>query len=224
MNKETLAVWFGFLVLIVGIATAVYFGAIKTTVKGEKTSTTGNNTAVGEQNLVNNNSTQNTMDNTKATQATIKTNYGSIVIEFDNKAPNTVANFAKLASEKFYDGIKFHRVIKGFMIQAGDPFSKDDSLKSQWGTGGPGYKFNDELSGEEKYPTGTLAMANAGPNTNGSQFFIVTAQPEAPLPPSYTVFGHVVSGIETAMKIEGVQTEASDRPVSPVVIESIEIK
>lgn len=224
MNKETLAVWFGFLVLIAGIGAAVYFGSIKTTVKNVTPSTTENGIVAGEQNVTNNNSTQNTMDNTKVTQATIKTNYGSIVVEFDNKAPNTVANFAKLSSEKFYDGVKFHRVIKGFMIQAGDPFSKDDSLKSQWGTGGPGYKFNDELTGQEKYPTGTLAMANAGPNTNGSQFFIVTAQGEAPLPPSYTVFGHVVSGIETALKIEAVQTETNDRPVSPVVIESIEIK
>lgn len=224
MNKETLAVWFGFLILIAVIGTAVYLGAIKTSVKNEKISTTENSIVSGEQNIVNNNSTQNIMDNTTATQATIKTNYGSIVVEFDNKAPNTVANFVKLSSEKFYDGIKFHRVIKGFMIQAGDPFSKDDSIKERWGTGGPGYKFNDELSGQEKYPTGTLAMANAGPNTNGSQFFIVTAQPEAPLPPSYTVFGHVISGIETALKIEAVQTETSDRPISPVVIESIEIK
>lgn len=163
----------------------------------------------------------------QVTSAVIKTNYGEIEVAFGDKTPNTVSNFEKLAQAGFYNGTKFHRVIQGFMIQAGDPLTKDDSLKDRWGTGGPGYKFDDELSGKEKYPAGTLAMANSGPNTNGSQFFIVTANPEAPLPPSYTVFGHVVSGMDVALKIEKVQTEGKgqvDRPISPVIIESVTLK
>lgn len=159
---------------------------------------------------------------------TLKTNYGDITLElYPDKAPNTVANFEKLAKAGFYDGIKFHRVIKGFMIQAGDPLSKDDSQKNRWGQGGPGYQFADELKGNEKYPQGTLAMANAGPNTNGSQFFIVTASPEAPLPPSYTVFGKVVSGLDVALKIENIPTfmpGTVDRPLDNVMIKEVTIK
>jgi cyclophilin family peptidyl-prolyl cis-trans isomerase len=156
--------------------------------------------------------------------ATIKTSLGDIKVKFyGTDAPLTVTNFLQLAEVKFYDNVKFHRVIKGFMIQTGDPLSKNDSMKSRWGTGDPGYKFKDELSGKEKYPQGTLAMANSGPNTNGSQFFIVTASPEAPLPPSYTVFGEVVSGIDVALKIENVKTTTPDRPVENVAIESVEL-
>jgi cyclophilin family peptidyl-prolyl cis-trans isomerase len=109
------------------------------------------------------------------------------------------------------------------MIQGGDPLSKDDSQKAAWGTGGPGYQFADELKGTEKYPQGTLAMANSGPNTNGSQFFIVTASPEASLPPSYTVFGKVISGLNVALKIENVKTNANDHPTEDVIINSIEL-
>ena len=109
------------------------------------------------------------------------------------------------------------------MIQAGDPNSKDDSKKSLWGTGGPGYKFDDELTGKETYPQGTVAMANAGPNTNGSQFFIVTANP-APLPPSYTVFGKVTKGLDVALKIENVKTETADRPVDNVIIQKVTVE
>jgi cyclophilin family peptidyl-prolyl cis-trans isomerase len=110
------------------------------------------------------------------------------------------------------------------MIQAGDPQSKDLTKKSLWGTGGPGYKFDDELSGNETYPQGTVAMANAGPNTNGSQFFIVTASPAAPLPPSYTVFGKVTKGLDVALKIENVKTETADRPVNDVIIEKVSVE
>lgn len=150
---------------------------------------------------------------------TLKTNMGEITITLDRaNAPKTAENFSKLASEGFYDGIRFHRVIKDFMIQTGDPQSKDLSKKMLWGTGGPGYKFEDELSGKETYPQGTVAMANSGPNTNGSQFFIVTANP-APLPPSYTVFGKVTKGLDVALKIENVKTETADRPIDEVVIE-----
>ncbi len=160
-------------------------------------------------------------------QATIQTNMGTIVIQLDPEhAPNTVANFEKLANSGFYSNVKFHRVIKGFMIQGGDPLSKQpfDAMTNRWGTGGPGYAFADELTGKETYPQGTLAMANAGPNTNGSQFFIVTASPAAPLHPDYTVFGKVIKGMDVALKIENVQTDASDRPTNDVVIEKVTIE
>lgn len=159
------------------------------------------------------------------TNVILKTNKGEIGLELlASVAPNTVANFTKLVSSEFYNGTRFHRVIKGFMIQGGDPLSKDDSMKSRWGTGGPGYKFDDELTGKETYAQGTLAMANAGPNTNGSQFFIVTASPGAQLPPNYTVFGRVISGMDVALAIENVKTGQNDQPVDDVVIESVTVK
>lgn len=159
----------------------------------------------------------------KYTAALIKTNMGDIKVKlYGVDSPVTVGNFLKLAQSGFYDGIKFHRVIKGFMIQGGDPNSKSSDTAS-WGMGGPGYKFKDELKGTEKYSQGTLAMANSGPNTNGSQFFIVTASPEAPLPPSYTVFGTVAQGLNVALKIENVKTETNDRPAEDVIIESVEV-
>jgi len=183
--------------------------------------------------LNNNNNNMNTNesgagDNTALLQkyntVVLKTSLGNIELKLDAaNAPVTVGNFLKLASTGFYDGVKFHRVIKGFMIQGGDPTSKDETQKAVWGTGGPGYKFADELKGTETYPQGTLAMANAGPNTNGSQFFIVTASPSAPLPPNYTVFGNVVSGMEVALKIENVSTTTGDRPVDDVTINSTEV-
>ena len=160
----------------------------------------------------------------KYNTAILKTSLGNIEVKLDAaNAPMAVGNFLKLSNAGFYDGVRFHRVIKGFMIQGGDPNSKDDTQKSAWGTGGPGYTFPDELKGTETYPQGTLAMANAGPHTNGSQFFIVTASPSAPLPPSYTVFGSVVSGMDVALKIENVPTEASDRPVTDVTISGVEL-
>ncbi len=156
--------------------------------------------------------------------AILSTNFGDIEVVFDQTKIKTVTNFVSLASTNFYDNVKFHRVIKGFMIQTGDPLSKDLMQKSLWGTGGPGYKFADELTGNEKYPQGTLAMANSGPNTNGSQFFVVTAYPGVALPPSYTVFGHVVNGLDTALKIENVKTDSSDRPLEDVTIKSVVLK
>lgn len=155
--------------------------------------------------------------------ATMTTSMGTIVLQLDSShAPNTVANFVKLAKSGFYDGTRFHRVIEGFMIQGGDPLSKDESQRSYWGTGGPDYRFDDELTGKETYPQGTLAMANAGPNTNGSQFFIVTANP-APLPPSYTVFGKVISGMDVALAIEKVQTNQRDMPLEDVLVKFVTI-
>lgn len=169
------------------------------------------------------------LDNKKMTSATLNTSMGSITIEFfDTQAPNTVANFIKLAKEGFYNKIKFHRVIKGFMIQGGDPLTKDDTKMALWGTGDPGYKFADEIDPQSDlyvktgYKKGIVAMANSGPNTNGSQFFIMTA--DYPLPPLYTIFGKVISGQDVVDKIALIKTGANDRPTTPVVIESISLK
>jgi peptidylprolyl isomerase len=162
--------------------------------------------------------------NQKIMHATLHTNQGDITIEFlDAQAPNTVANFVKLASAGFYDGTKFHRVIKGFMIQGGDPLSKDDSMMARWGTGGPGYQFADEISASNHNDVGTISMANAGPNTNGSQFFINTA-PNNFLDGKHTVFGKVVAGMDVVTKIENTPTGANDRPDSPMVINSITLE
>ncbi len=171
----------------------------------------------------NGSSTQNTISNknTKNMNVTLKTNKGEITIElFADKAPNTVANFKKLAEAGFYNGVKFHRVIKGFMIQSGDPLTKDDSKADMWGTGGPGYKFADEIHADNRNDVGTIAMANAGPNTNGSQFFI-NVNPNNFLDTKHTVFGKVIKGMDVVNEIEGVATNPSDRPLSPVVIEKI---
>lgn len=151
---------------------------------------------------------------------TLETNYGNITIEFyRNDAPKTVENFATLASKGFYNGLTFHRVIKGFMIQGGDPNGN--------GTGGPGYKFADELNPQTAsykagYKAGVVAMANSGPNTNGSQFFIMHA--DYPLPNAYTIFGKVVAGQDVVDKIANVPTGANDKPVSPVVMKSVTLK
>src|SRR5579884_1354072 len=148
-------------------------------------------------------------------QANIHTTRGTIAVElFDEDAPKTVENFRKLAADHFYDGIIFHRVIRDFMIQGGCPQGT--------GTGGPGYTFEDEIN-PHKVVRGALAMANAGPNTNGSQFFIVTA-PSAPwLDGKHTVFGQVTAGMEAVDAIEALPTDARDRPLEPAVIESIEL-
>lgn len=165
-----------------------------------------------------------TTTNQKNMKATIRTNKGAITIELNSTdAPNTVANFVKLAKDGFYDGVKFHRVIAGFMIQGGDPLTKDDSKMALWGTGGPGYKFADEIHANNKNNAGTISMANAGPNTNGSQFFINVNNNNF-LDPKHTVFGTVIEGLDVVKAIEGVETGAQDRPVSPVVIESISVQ
>ena len=166
---------------------------------------------------------QTTTNQQKIMQSTLHTNKGDITIKFlGSDAPNTVANFTKLASAGFYDGTKFHRVIKGFMIQGGDPLTKDDSLAARWGTGGPGYQFADEIHANNINAAGTIAMANAGPNTNGSQFFINVAANNF-LDTKHTVFGKVTSGMDVVTQIENTPT-ASDRPVSAVIIESITLK
>lgn len=157
---------------------------------------------------------------TNAKMVTLETNYGSITIElYRNDAPKTVENFTTLAGKGFYNGLIFHRVIKDFMIQGGDPNGN--------GTGGPGYKFNDELNPDTAsykagYKKGVVAMANSGPNTNGSQFFIMHA--DYPLPNNYTIFGKVTAGQDVVDKIANVKTGANDKPVSPVTIKSVTLK
>jgi cyclophilin family peptidyl-prolyl cis-trans isomerase len=146
-------------------------------------------------------------------QATMQTSEGAIGLElFDEDAPKTVANFKKLAGEGFYDGLIFHRVIKDFMIQGGCPQGT--------GTGGPGYTFEDEIN-DHKIVRGALAMANAGPNTNGSQFFLVTTEAAPWLDGKHTVFGQVTDGMDVVDKIESTETDRSDRPTTDQRIESI---
>jgi cyclophilin family peptidyl-prolyl cis-trans isomerase len=148
-------------------------------------------------------------------QATMQTSHGTITLElFDEDAPKTVQNFKRLAADGFYDGIIFHRIIPDFMIQGGCPQGT--------GTGGPGYTFEDEIN-QHKIVRGTLAMANAGPNTNGSQFFLVTAEATPWLDGKHTAFGRVVDGMDTVDAIEGVETGPGDRPVDPPMIERIEL-
>ncbi len=156
--------------------------------------------------------------------AVLKTSLGEIeILFFAEKAPKTVANFEKLAASGFYDGTKFHRVIKDFMIQGGDPLSKDDAEMGRWGMGGPGYQFADEFN-SEKLVRGVLAMANSGTNTNGSQFFIVTASATPWLDGKHAGFGRVVRGMNVVDKIENTPTGERDLPKTPIVIESIVLK
>jgi cyclophilin family peptidyl-prolyl cis-trans isomerase len=149
------------------------------------------------------------------TAATLHTNHGAIAIElFDDDAPKTVENFLKLVRDGFYNGVIFHRVIPDFMIQGGDPTGT--------GSGGPGYQFEDEFN-EHKVVRGALAMANAGPNTNGSQFFIVTAEAASWLDGKHTVFGRVTGGMDVIDAISALDTDARDRPTTDVVIERVEV-
>ena len=161
------------------------------------------------------------VENKKIMNAILHTNFGDITIQFlDSATPNTVANFVKLAGEGFYNGTKFHRVIKSFMIQGGDPLTKDDSMAARWGTGGPGYQFNDEIGASNRNDVGTISMANSGPNTNGSQFFINVAANNF-LDGKHTVFGKVTAGMDVVQKIEGTPTGPNDRPAEPVIITSV---
>lgn len=156
--------------------------------------------------------------------ATIQTNFGTIVITLDNKnTPKTAENFIKLASNGFYNGTRFHRVIKDFMIQGGDPQSADLSKKALWGTGGPGYQFDDEIKSTNKNNRGTISMANAGPNTNGSQFFINVSDNNF-LDTKHTVFGTVTAGMDIVEKIENTPTGPNDQPLADVIIENITLQ
>lgn len=155
-----------------------------------------------------------TIDLSKTYQAVLHTSEGDVTVEFyASEAPQTVNNFVFLARDGFYDGVIFHRVIPGFMVQGGDPTGT--------GRGGPGYQFRDETHAKTSYNRGTLAMANSGPNTNGSQFFIMHA--DYPLPNQYSIFGEVTDGLDVVDSIAGAPTGSQDRPSDPVTINSVDI-
>jgi len=156
------------------------------------------------------------IDPQKLYTATLDTSLGEIVIALDAlKAPQTVNNFVFLAAHHYYDGVIFHRIISGFMCQGGDPTGT--------GRGGPGYKFADELPKAGQYQIGSVAMANAGPNTNGSQFFLISGADGVRLPPQYSLFGQIVKGLDVLDQMQGVKTGAGDKPVQDVVINSVTI-
>ena len=156
------------------------------------------------------------IDPSKRYTATMDTSLGTIVIALDAAAaPKTVNNFVFLANYHYYDGVIFHRIINGFVVQGGDPTGT--------GRGGPGYRFDDELPRAGEYEVGSLAMANAGPNTNGSQFFIITGRSGVQLPPSYSLFGKVVKGLDVIEAMQNVPTGAGDKPKDDVVIQSVTI-
>jgi peptidylprolyl isomerase len=162
--------------------------------------------------------------------ATFETTQGTFKLElFQDQMPITAGNFAKLAGEGYYDGIKFHRVISGFMVQGGDPLTKEDSKRSMWGTGGPGYAIEDEfVEGLSNVP-GTISMANSGPNSGGSQFFINLVDNsfldfnKPPMQSKHPVFGKIVEGMDVINKIAAVPTQPGDQPVEDVVIEKLTI-
>lgn len=190
---------------------------------GNPNPNTQSNSSVSSINPNQTNTQTNTTNTKKYMLATLHTNKGDITIEFSKDTPNTVANFQKLSQSGFYSGVKFHRVIKGFMIQGGDPLTKDDANVDRWGTGGPGYTFKDEIGQNNKNDLGTISMANSGPDTNGSQFFINAANNNF-LDTKHTVFGRVVKGMDVVQIIENVKTGVSDRPAEPVVIESVSLE
>ena len=157
------------------------------------------------------------IDPSKRYTATMSTSMGELVIALDPiKAPNTVNSFVFLALHHYFDGIIFHRIINGFVCQGGDPTGT--------GRGGPGYRFDDELPRPGEYEIGSVAMANAGPNTNGSQFFLISGPNGAGLPPQYSLFGKVISGLEVVDEMQRVDTDRMDRPHADVVIESVTIE
>ena len=156
------------------------------------------------------------IDPDKSYSAELVTTLGTMVIQLDAAtAPKTVNNFVFLARYHYYDGIVFHRIISGFMCQGGDPTGT--------GRGGPGYKFADELPKPGRYEVGSVAMANAGPNTNGSQFFLVSGRSGVGLPPQYSLFGKIVKGLEILEAMQKVPTDRNDRPLEEVVISSVTI-
>lgn len=175
--------------------------------------------------LIYKNMNKNPTAPTSNPQAILQTNFGDVTIElFADKAPQTVGNFLKLSKSGFYDGTLFHRVIRGFMVQGGDPLTRE--FPDAWprhGSGGPGYQFADEFN-DVKLGRGVVAMANAGPNTNGSQFFIITAPVTDWLDGKHTPFGRVVAGMEVVDKIENVKVNENAHPLEPVKLERVEIK
>ena len=159
------------------------------------------------------------IDLSKSYTALIKTNLGDITVElFQDTAPNTVNNFVSLSKDNYYDNVIFHRVISGFMIQGGDPSGTGHGDMGKY----PGYKFDDELDSPRDYTKGILAMANSGPNTNGSQFFIM--HNDYPLPYQYTIFGNVTNGLDVVDNIASMETDASDKPIKDITILDIQIE
>ena len=229
-----------FIIIGIGIIIGVYFFISQKqefVVIQQENSTLDKNNQEKKQNTNPNNEnmkqkTENKENNANDNQtksentiALISTNFGDIKLKlFDKDAPNTVQNFVKLSKSGFYDNVKFHRVIKGFMIQSGDPNSKDNNWLDD-GTGGPGYSFPDEIN-SHKIINGTLAMANSGPNTNGSQFFILTGESAPWLDGKHTVFGEIIEGMDIVLKIENIKTDKSknDHPIQDIIIKKIEIK
>jgi len=170
----------------------------------------------------NNMTTENTTEK-EIVNVTLNTSLGEIKLEmYPEEAPKTVQNFVKLSKDGFYDGTKFHRVISDFMIQGGDPLSREEIQRQNWGTGGPGYTFEDEPNNIDLVK-GVIAMANAGPNTNGSQFFIITAQATPWLQGKHTGFGKVVSGMDIVEKIGSVEVGPTDQPIQDIEVNSVEI-
>lgn len=155
--------------------------------------------------------------------ATFETSMGTFTIELSDKTPITTSNFVDLASKGFYDGTTFHRVIPQFMVQGGDPLSKNNALKSRWGTGGPGYEIKDEFDPSLRNVRGTIAMANHGPNTGGSQFFINVVD-NVHLNNKHTVFGRVTEGMDVVDTISKVDTDNGDRPMEDVVVIKVVVK
>lgn len=217
-NKST-NVFFITAIIIIGIAGFAFYAKTnmtpaeqKETGRADTAARSSNPEAVSPAVPANNNKEANNKKNMNT--ITLDTSMGKIVFEtYHDDAPKTVENFIALAKKGFYDGIIFHRVIDGFMIQGGDPTGT--------GMGGPGYKFADELdpntaSYKAGYKKGVVAMANSGPNTNGSQFFIMLQ--DYPLPNSYTIFGKVISGQDVVDAIGKVKTDANDKPIAPVTI------
>lgn len=180
-----------------------------------------------------NNQTENTTSTTQninnkqkigMKEVIVKTNKGDITLRLNGeRTPVTVNNFVKLAEAGFYNGTRFHRVIKDFMIQGGDPLSKEIGQKNYWGQGGPDYKFADEVFADDNMREGDIAMANAGPGTNGSQFFIVTAEATSWLNGKHTIFGKVIKGMDVVKAIEDTKVDANDRPVDDVIVNSVEV-
>lgn len=202
---KNIIVW-AFWVLVLGLA-VWYFGFYPTNVSNTPSASQNKNQIVQEKTM---------------TTVTLKTNLGDIKLElFEKDAPKTVANFVRLSKEGFYNGTRFHRVIKDFMIQGGDPNSKDDDWSND-GMGGPDYKFEDEFN-SNKLVRGVLAMANSGPNTNGSQFFIVTAEETPWLDGKHTAFGKVIEGMDIVDKIEAIKTYENDNPQGGATINSVEV-
>lgn len=210
MNKNNILIWIFWILVLVLIVW--YFGFRKAPV--------ANKTGVDVKNTTSQKENQAVQNNNNMPIVTLKTSQGDIKVElFKNDAPKTVENFIKLSKEGFYNKTRFHRVIKDFMIQGGDPNSKDNDWSND-GMGDPGYKFADEFNGN-KLVRGVLAMANSGPNTNGSQFFIVTAQSTPWLDGKHTAFGKVIEGMDVVDKIEALKTYENDNPHGAATVENV---